>query len=187
MRCALELCGITKRFTAGFGTCLASTDALRGLDLVVYEGECVALTGQAATGKSTALLCAAGLLIPDAGSVRWFGKASRATAIERTTYHVAVIGQAIARIPRPELPHLHLLDAPEQILPGPTDKFIRWIERHRSRGDAILLATRDVSLADRVADRTVSLVSGRSYAAAPTRVARVAEGGARLVSRGGTM
>lgn len=46
---------------------------LRALDLEVRAGECVALLGHNGSGKTTALLCIAGLLRPTAGSVRLGG------------------------------------------------------------------------------------------------------------------
>lgn len=44
--------------------------ALRGVSLRLEPGEVVAVTGASGCGKSTLLHCAAGILAPDAGSVR---------------------------------------------------------------------------------------------------------------------
>jgi putative ABC transport system ATP-binding protein len=57
-----------------FGSGLAETVALRGLDLRVDVGELVALYGPSGSGKSTALHLAAGLDEPSAGDVRVFGR-----------------------------------------------------------------------------------------------------------------
>lgn len=65
--------GVSKRFRAGVRGCSASVLALDGLDLRVRAGERVGILGPARSGKSTLLLCAAGLLRPDAGVVRWRG------------------------------------------------------------------------------------------------------------------
>jgi ABC-type multidrug transport system ATPase subunit len=69
---ALELRGLTKRYTVGSGACIASADVLRGVSFAVAGGESVALAGPPGVGKSTLLLCAAGLLRPEAGEVLWF-------------------------------------------------------------------------------------------------------------------
>lgn len=46
---------------------------LRDLNLALWPGEIVALEGAHASGRSTLLACAAGMLMPDAGTVRWLG------------------------------------------------------------------------------------------------------------------
>lgn len=51
-----------------------SEDALRGLDLSVYEGEIFCLLGPNASGKTTALSVLSGLRKPYAGKVKIFGK-----------------------------------------------------------------------------------------------------------------
>ncbi len=62
---ALEIRGLEKRF--------GSTRAVDGLDLVVPEGELFALLGPNGAGKTTTLRLVAGLLAPDAGSIRVAG------------------------------------------------------------------------------------------------------------------
>lgn len=49
-------------------------DVLRGLDMSVYAGECFCILGGNGSGKTTALLNAAGLKRPYAGQIRIFGK-----------------------------------------------------------------------------------------------------------------
>jgi ABC-type multidrug transport system ATPase subunit len=48
--------------------------ALRGVNLEIGRGEIVGLVGPARAGKSTFLLCAAGLLRGEEGTVSWFGE-----------------------------------------------------------------------------------------------------------------
>ena len=47
--------------------------ALKGIDMDVYEGECIALVGPNGAGKSTLILHLNGLLFPVSGFVRVFG------------------------------------------------------------------------------------------------------------------
>lgn len=49
-------------------------EALRGVSLMVGEGEAVALVGANGAGKSTLMKCLMGLLAPTSGSVRFAGK-----------------------------------------------------------------------------------------------------------------
>jgi ABC-type sugar transport system ATPase subunit len=77
---ALSVRGLHKRYRAGIPGCLAEAAVLRGVDLDVHAGEVVVVVGAPGAGKSTLLFCAAGLLRPDAGSVRWHGDASRSAA-----------------------------------------------------------------------------------------------------------
>lgn len=61
----LQASGLIKSFGA--------TPALQGADLTVRDGEIVAVLGPSGSGKSTLLHCAAGILAPEAGSVRFDG------------------------------------------------------------------------------------------------------------------
>src|SRR5438270_9855500 len=58
----LEVQGLAKRY----GDVLA----LRDLTVSVAEGECLVLLGRNGAGKTTALRCMAGVLLPSAGTVR---------------------------------------------------------------------------------------------------------------------
>jgi ABC-type multidrug transport system ATPase subunit len=71
MDTALELRDITLRYgPAGAGRGRAVLD---GASLSVAAGACVGIAGNEGSGTTTLLLCAAGLLGADSGSVRWFG------------------------------------------------------------------------------------------------------------------
>lgn len=58
----LEVVGLRKSF--------AGREVLRGIDLSVAPGECVALLGGNGCGKTTTLRAIVGLTIPDAGEIR---------------------------------------------------------------------------------------------------------------------
>jgi lipoprotein-releasing system ATP-binding protein len=67
---ALELRGIHRRFKQAGG----ELHVLRGLDLKLMPGECVALVGPSGAGKSTLLHCAGLLEKPDEGAVLLGGR-----------------------------------------------------------------------------------------------------------------
>lgn len=71
-----ELAGVVRRFGAAV--------ALDGVDLALREGEVLALLGRNGAGKSTAIACWLGLLEPDAGSARLFGRSPRLLAVRRS-------------------------------------------------------------------------------------------------------
>lgn len=64
---AVSIRSLERRFGA--------TPVLRGLDLAVARGECIAIFGPNGAGKSTLLRTLAGLLRADKGSVEIFGRA----------------------------------------------------------------------------------------------------------------
>ncbi|MCZ8313178.1 MAG: ABC transporter ATP-binding protein [Magnetospirillum sp.] len=66
----LEISGLHRRFRQGGG----ELHVLRGLDLTLRAGECVALVGPSGAGKSTLLHCAGLLERPDAGTIRIAGE-----------------------------------------------------------------------------------------------------------------
>jgi ABC-type multidrug transport system ATPase subunit len=170
MIAALELCGLTKRFTAGAGACIASIDVLRGISLCIEGGESLALVGASGAGKSTLLLCAAGLLRPDAGEMRWFGEAERSVAAHRAVYH-CTHSDLLHTQPTNE-PLLHLLDIRFDVDDG--RNVARWISRRCDAGDAIIVATSHEDLAFHLASRVTVLRSGRVYPETRPR-SRVAE------------
>lgn len=86
MGAALVVSGLTKTFRSGSNGRTMVLHALRGLNLEIQRGEIVGVVGPARAGKSTFLLCAAGLVHGEAGTVSWFG--------ESVTRHRVPIGLA---------------------------------------------------------------------------------------------
>jgi ABC-type multidrug transport system ATPase subunit len=69
----LSMRGVWKSYQAGVRGCSASVSVLRDLQLDVAAGEIVGVVAAPASGKTTLLMCAGGLLRPDRGTVSWFG------------------------------------------------------------------------------------------------------------------
>jgi putative ABC transport system ATP-binding protein len=61
----IEIEDVTKVYRMGS----VEVQALKGVDLQVYEGEFVAIMGASGSGKTTLLHCLAGIVRPDSGSV----------------------------------------------------------------------------------------------------------------------
>jgi putative ABC transport system ATP-binding protein len=104
----VEAVGLTKSY--------GRTPALRGVSMTITSGEIVAVTGHSGSGKSTLLHCLAGILVPDAGEVRFDGKAiSNASERERSRLRrtdigiVFQFGQLVAELPAVENVCLPLL------------------------------------------------------------------------------
>jgi len=69
------------------------THALRGANLDITAGEAVAIMGPSGSGKSTLLHCLAGVLVPDAGTVTFKGRAVHAMdEQERSALRLANFG-----------------------------------------------------------------------------------------------
>ena len=69
--------GVWKAYEAGVRGCSATVSVLRDLHFDVSAGEIVGVVAAAASGKTTLLMCAGGLLRPDRGTVAWFGGPAR--------------------------------------------------------------------------------------------------------------
>jgi energy-coupling factor transporter ATP-binding protein EcfA2 len=173
MSIALEIRGLCKRYVVGAGGCLAAANVLRGIDLVLRAGDVHVIVGPPASGKSTLMLCAAGLLAPDVGEVRWFGDSCRTLAPRRSLYHHAPVD--LLRAGAAGGPHVHLLDIESRDVPS--DAVDDWVTLRRERGDAVLIASTGTAIAARLGARVSMLRAGRLLPALPvvsTR-ARVAE------------
>jgi ABC-type multidrug transport system ATPase subunit len=68
---AVVLSGVSRAYRAGVRGCAAAIEVLRDLSLDVPPGDFTIVEGAAGAGKTTFLLCAAGLLRPDTGKVEW--------------------------------------------------------------------------------------------------------------------
>jgi ABC-type multidrug transport system ATPase subunit len=174
---ALEVIGLHKRFTAGVGSCSATNSVLRGVDLQVERGETAAIVGGAGSGRSTLLLCIAGLLSIDAGVVRRFGDDSRATAARCTGYYMTA--EELWQGGVSHSPMLHLIDLRD--FPAlQLGRVRRWLADESDEGGAALVVADSVDLARHVARRVAILRDGQLQDVQPIR-ARVAE--SRFVDR----
>jgi ABC-type lipoprotein export system ATPase subunit len=81
--------------------------ALQGLDLLVHEGELMALVGASGSGKSTLMNILAGLDTPTAGAARVAGRdLLTMTAKDRLAYRRATVGFVWQQTSRNLLPYL---------------------------------------------------------------------------------
>jgi putative ABC transport system ATP-binding protein len=96
----LELTDVVKHYHVGDGPPVRAVD---GVSMSIAPGEFVALFGPSGSGKSTLLMLAAGLLVPDSGSVRYQSRElAEMTESERSDYlrdSVGLVGQAAHLLP----------------------------------------------------------------------------------------
>ncbi len=174
---ALEVIGLHKQFVAGSGSCLATNSVLRGVDLELATGEIAAIVGPAGSGRSTLLLCIAGLLTADRGIVRRFGDDSRAAAARVTSHYLEC--EQLWRRGDSAFSMLHLVDVGDfsalQLV-----RVRHWLADRSRRGDAALVAADSIDLARQLTGRILILREGRLLEQ-PRAGTRVAE--ARFVDR----
>jgi simple sugar transport system ATP-binding protein len=85
----VALVGIKKRF--------GSVAALRGVDLVLFPGECVGLVGDNAAGKSTLTKIISGAYVPDAGAIMIGGEPVRfATPADARKHRIEMVYQDLS-------------------------------------------------------------------------------------------
>jgi simple sugar transport system ATP-binding protein len=85
----IALSGIKKHF--------GSVEAIRGVDLNLYAGECVGLVGDNAAGKSTLTKIISGTYIPDEGSIAVNGTEVRfATPADARKHHIEMVYQDLS-------------------------------------------------------------------------------------------
>jgi ABC-type Na+ transport system ATPase subunit NatA len=155
-----------KRFEAGVGSCYASIEALRDVDLDVAFGEVVAITGPAGSGKTTLLRCVAGILEPTRGSIFRAGP---------VVYCVTCPDFSSV----PGSPITYVWDDPLRSNSTPTLEFERWLRHAREGGNAVVISGRAREELRACGARTIGLSRGRLLSeVAPSEVpfhARIAE------------
>jgi ABC-type lipoprotein export system ATPase subunit len=128
--------------------------ALQGLDLVVEQGEFIAIVGASGSGKSTLLSILGGLVTPSAGEARVAGyDLLKMGARERTRYRRQVVGFVWQQTARNLLPYLTAVENVE--LPMSLDGRPRKLRRAL----AIMLLDQ-VGLGDRLHHRPDQLSGG---------------------------
>ncbi|MFF3289623.1 ABC transporter ATP-binding protein [Streptomyces sp. NPDC003023] len=127
---ALISCDRLVRIFASDGV---EVQALQGLDLLVKEGELMALVGASGSGKSTLMNILAGLDVPSAGAARVAGCDLLAMdAKARLRYRREVVGFVWQQTARNLLPYLTAAQnvaLPMQLRGGPRDRRRRRAER----------------------------------------------------------
>lgn len=78
---------------AQVGWTVRNKPIFEGVDVTVMSGETVGLIGPNGSGKSSLLRCAAGLLKPTHGAIRYDGHDIRAYGPRRIAQHIAFVGQ----------------------------------------------------------------------------------------------
>lgn len=89
---ALELRGLAYAYPGG-------SAALRDVDLALAPGELVCVVGPNGSGKSTLLRLAAGLLVPQAGTVALAGRPLAARTARERARSIAFVPQALRALP----------------------------------------------------------------------------------------
>lgn len=110
---AIEVTGLAK----SYGT----RPVFKDVSLTVAPGEVVALLGQSGAGKTTLFRCITGLVAPDAGTVRLFGRdltALRGRALYTARRDIGIVYQQFNLVRR--------LTAIENVLIGRLDKIAAW-------------------------------------------------------------
>jgi hypothetical protein len=167
---ALEVIGLRKRFTAGIASCRATHDVLRGINLELERGEVAAIVGAAGCGRSTLLLCLAGLMAADEGIIRHFGDDSRGAGIRSTRYHLDF--DEVSMGSKSTAPATHLLDL-RDVPTLQLEPFRHWLTERSVRGDAAVVVC-DIDVARQLTPRVLGLREGRLQETTRAQ-ARVAE------------
>jgi ABC-type Mn2+/Zn2+ transport system ATPase subunit len=176
----ISLQRISKRFEAGGAGCRASVLAVREVSLEAGPGDRVGIVGRAGSGKSTVLLCAAGLLKPDCGSIRWFDRWSGVAPPHERIAYLDRTGRPGSRFGAGELhsvPRLYLFDDPLRAIDGAGYAVLaRWLDLLCERGHCVIIASRESSAVEPLVSEIVELRCG-----ARIEAPRAAGGGATRV------
>lgn len=172
----VELAEVRHFYVAGYARCRGIARVLDGATLAVAPGELVGIVGGPGTGKSTLLRCAAGLLRPTMGTVRWRGAAEPPSGVAyRIVRHVAPARPGVEVAPLPPRLDLLALDDADLGDQGRIGALAAWLAAVRARHprSAIVAALASPSVARALADRVVTLERGRVWPVAAR--ARVGE------------
>jgi ABC-type sulfate/molybdate transport systems ATPase subunit len=188
---ALSIVSLSKSFRAGAAGCSARVSVLRDLDLALWPGEIVALEGARASGRSTLLRSAAGLLQPDAGSIFWFG--AHVVARDAIAYVSAcaahpshpsgerssdrkACGALYAALIAAPLRNTKLLLVDDLPAVGAIERrlVLPLLQRHAACGAAVLFAADETLAATSVVSRVVTLADGALVQRRKRSAARIA-------------
>jgi energy-coupling factor transporter ATP-binding protein EcfA2 len=178
MPIALRAHALWKSYAAGVAGCSVRTWVLRGANLEVADGECVAVLGARGAGTSTLLHCLAGLRRADAGVVE-----------HRRPPILASVDTLLSQVAEPACDRVLLLDDDHSL--GSWRAPPR-LPRDRLPAATIVVATHELERVRHVADRILLLRDGRllplDRAAGVRRVAEPsrATSGTREPARPGT-
>jgi len=143
---ALRARTLWKSYAAGVEGCSVRAWVLRGANLDVEQGECVAILGARGAGSTTLLQCIAGLRRPDAGSIE-----ARLEPLLVGAEHLHEVSPHIGR--------LLLIDDDLRVQhEAHRSHFVR--EPHRTTSTSVI-ATHELARVRDVADRILLLHHGR--------------------------
>ena len=161
MSIALRVRALWKSYAAGIAGCSARVWVLRGANLDVERGECVAVLGSRGAGTTTLLHCLAGLRLPDAGSIE-----REATPFLADPHHLE----------RAQLADGRLLLVDDRFDPRHRTASPRIAREPRASDTTIVIATHELARVRDVADRVLLLHHGGLFPLDhPTEARRVAE------------
>jgi phosphonate transport system ATP-binding protein len=157
---ALAIAGLAKAFPG-------QPPILRGVDLAVHAGECVALLGANGSGKSTLLRCALRLIEPDAGRITLLDaelSVARGRALRRLRSRVGLVFQRHNLVPR-----LSVLSNVVHGALGRTGRAAHQAIAPRALREEAIACLERVNLADLAGRRADRLSGGQSQRVAIAR------------------
>jgi len=161
MSIALRVRALWKSYAAGIAGCSARVWVLRGANLDVERGECVAVLGARGAGTTTLLHCLAGLRLPDAGSIE-----REDTPLLVDSHHLE----------SEQLVDESLLLVDDRFDPRHRTASPRIARDVRARDMTIVIATHELARVRDLADRVLLLHHGGLFPLDhPTEARRVAE------------